>query len=102
MSLPRYPGTGPDRQRQGTMGHKVEAGTECIRHQLRRKSQLNADCGSTENRTVPGSALVSVLPDRAAGQGCRTGAPDRAAGRAMWLKCGRAPTMAGWGSRPFF
>ena len=43
-----------------------------------------------------------VLPDRGTGQGCRTGAPDRAAGRAMWLKCGRAPTMAGWGSRPFF
>ena len=47
-------------------------------------------------------------PDRAAGAGgARKGAGAEgashpgAAGRVWWLKCGRAPTMAGWGSRPF-
>jgi hypothetical protein len=53
MPLPRHPGTGPDRQRQGTMGHKVEAGTECLRHHLRRKNQLNANRGSTVKQTLP-------------------------------------------------
>jgi hypothetical protein len=53
MPVPGDPGTGPDRQRQGTMGHKVEAGTECLRHHLRRKNQLNANRGSTVKRTLP-------------------------------------------------
>lgn len=35
VPLPGDAGTRPHRQRKGTMGHKVEAGTECLRHQLR-------------------------------------------------------------------
>lgn len=31
MPLPGHPGTGPHRQRQGTMGHTMEAGTERLR-----------------------------------------------------------------------
>ncbi|MFF1254914.1 hypothetical protein ACFVYC_20800, partial [Pseudarthrobacter sp. NPDC058329] len=34
----------------------MEAGPERLRHQLRRKNQLNANRGSTENRTVPNRA----------------------------------------------
>ena len=36
MSLPDNPIAGPHRQRQGTMGHKVEAGTERVRHHVPR------------------------------------------------------------------
>jgi hypothetical protein len=36
MSLPHHPIAGPDRPRQGTMGHKVEAGPERIRHHIPR------------------------------------------------------------------
>jgi hypothetical protein len=53
MPLPGHPGTGPHRQRQGTMGLTVEAGPECHRHQLRRKNQLYANRGSTVKRTLP-------------------------------------------------
>jgi transposase-like protein len=53
MPLPGHPDTGPDRQRQGTMGLTVEAGAERLRHQLRRKNQLNANCESTDKRTLP-------------------------------------------------
>ena len=53
MPLPRHPSAGPHRQRQGTMGHTMEARPERLRHHLRRKNQLNANRGSTENRTVP-------------------------------------------------
>lgn len=34
MPLPGHPGTGPDRQGQGTMGHAMEAGPERLRHHL--------------------------------------------------------------------
>ena len=53
MPLPRHPATGPHRQRQGTMGHTMEAGAQRLRHQLRRKNQLNANHGSTVKRTLP-------------------------------------------------
>ena len=36
MSLPDHPIAGPDRQRQGTMGHKVETGPERVRHHVPR------------------------------------------------------------------
>ena len=36
MPLPGHPIAGPDRQRQGTMGHEVEAGPERVRHHLPR------------------------------------------------------------------
>ena len=36
MSLPDHPVTGPNRQGQGTMGHKVEAGPERVRHRIPR------------------------------------------------------------------
>jgi putative transposase len=36
VSLSHHPVTGPDRQRQGTMGHKVETGPERVRGHIRR------------------------------------------------------------------
>jgi hypothetical protein len=36
MSLPDHPVTRPDRQGQGTMGHKVETGPERVRHRIPR------------------------------------------------------------------
>jgi hypothetical protein len=36
MSLPDHPITRPNRQGQGTMGHKVEAGLERVRHHVPR------------------------------------------------------------------
>jgi hypothetical protein len=53
MPRPGDPCTGPDRPRQGTMGLTVEAGTERLRHHLRRKNQLNANGESTVKRTLP-------------------------------------------------
>jgi hypothetical protein len=41
----------PHRQRQGTIGHTMEACTERLRHHLRRKNQLNANPGSTVKPT---------------------------------------------------
>ena len=39
VPLPGHPVTGPDRQRQGTMGDEVEAGPERVRDHLRRPDQ---------------------------------------------------------------
>ncbi|MFF1254381.1 hypothetical protein ACFVYC_18075, partial [Pseudarthrobacter sp. NPDC058329] len=50
----------------------MEAGPERLRHQLRRKNQLNANRGSTENRTVPFEASqghqVWVTPQTLSGE----------------------------------
>ena len=40
----------------------MEAGAQCLRHQLRRKNQLNAYRGSQENLTVPKQQYCLLMP----------------------------------------
>jgi hypothetical protein len=80
MPVRGHPGTGPDGQRQGTMGLTVEAGPERLRHQLRRKNHLNANPGSTAKRTLP---EISESDQYVAGEGPTTGASS--VSRNLWF-----------------
>ena len=98
MSLPDHPITGPDRQGQGTMGHKVETGPERVRHHVPRPHP-NPMITDQIRSTV---YLIDPRPAHLRRQRSAQGACPRFDRRGVWLfdldvRCQLAVSTSGFG-----
>jgi hypothetical protein len=58
MSLPDHPITRPNRQGQGTMGHKVEAGPERVRHHVPRPHPNKMITDQIRSTDYPSGSMI--------------------------------------------